>query len=170
MKGLISTARPLVVFATNLLIKSRRPTACSPALTRTSNSLSRRTSRQTRWTGATTQLVAVSRVTCQACQGQSHVQDARTARSRCEGCNRCVQRCKALVKLMRTILAKLVEKEDVDYENMAVLASEFRKRESEMMQCSSRSRFLYVWRGNLVLPEIGWCDASSYEYHTDGTD
>ena len=172
MEGLISAARP-VAFTTNLLIKSRQPTACSPALTRTSNSLSdsRRTSRQMKWTGATTQLVAVSRVTCQACQGQSHVQDARTARSRCEGCNRCVQRCKTLVNLVRTISAKLVEKEDVDYKYMAVLANESRKRELEMMQCSCRSRFFVRLERELgAARHRPGAMRRRTEYHTDGTD
>jgi hypothetical protein len=172
MVGLISAARP-VAFTTNLLIKSRQPTACSPALTRTSNSLSdsRRTSRQMKWTGATTQLVAVSRVTCQACQGQSHVQDARTARSRCEGCNRCVQRCKTLVKLVRTISAKLVEKEDVDYKYMAVLVNESRKRESEMMQCSCKSRFFVRLERELgAARHRPGAMRRRTEYHTDATD
>jgi huntingtin-interacting protein 1-related protein len=37
--------------------------------------------------------------------------------------------CEALVKLVRTILAKQVEEEDVDSKNMAAL--EFKKREME---------------------------------------
>jgi hypothetical protein len=40
-----------------------------------------------------------------------------------------IEACKALVRLVRTISAKQVEEEDVDYKNMAAL--EFKKREME---------------------------------------
>jgi hypothetical protein len=115
MKGLISAAARLVAFATNLLIETadgRR------ALRR---SLVRVTHCRVERGGRTAQLIAVSRVTCQAVKGQSHVQGARMPRSRCEGRN---------LGAEGTL--------------------EFKKRDTMEVE------ILYVWRGNLVLPDIGW--------------
>jgi hypothetical protein len=83
-------------------------------------------------------------------KGQSHVQDAITARIEVAAKAVTEAACKAPVKLVRTISAKQVEKEDVNYKNMAVL--EFKKREMEQQQVE----ILCVWRGNLVLPDMSW--------------
>ena len=112
--GLISAARS-VAFATNLLIE-----AADGVLSGT-HSLEQLIVASNEVAGATAQLVAASRVKANLMsKTQERLEMAAKA---------VTEACKALVKLVRTISAKQVEEEDVDYRNMAAL--EFKKREME---------------------------------------
>jgi huntingtin-interacting protein 1-related protein len=113
-EGLISAARS-VAFATNLLIE-----AADGVLSGT-HSLEQLIVASNEVSAATAQLVGASRVKANLMsKTQERLELAAKA---------VTQACKALVKLVRTISAKEVEDEDVDYKNMAVL--EFKKREME---------------------------------------
>ena len=112
--GLISAARS-VAFATNLLIET------ADGVLSGTHSLEQLIVASNEVAGATAQLVAASRVKANL---MSKTQE------RLEMAVKAVaEACKALVKLVRTISAKQVEEEDVDYRNMAGL--EFKKREME---------------------------------------
>jgi hypothetical protein len=84
MEGLISAARP-VAFVTNLLIEmADRRRALRHSLVRATHCRVERSGRRDR--------AARRGVACQCqCQGQSHVRDTRTARSRCQGGHRGMQ-------------------------------------------------------------------------------
>lgn len=113
-EGLISAARS-VAFATNLLIE-----AADGVLSGT-HSLEQLIVASNEVAAATAQLVAASRVKANLMsKTQERLEIAAKA---------VTEACKALVKLVRTISAKQVEEEDVDYKNMATL--EFKKREME---------------------------------------
>jgi len=113
-EGLISAARS-VAFATNLLIE-----AADGVLSGT-HSLEQLIVASNEVAAATAQLVAASRVKANLMsKTQERLELAAKA---------VTEACKALVKLVRTISAKQVEEEDVDYKNMAAL--EFKKREME---------------------------------------
>jgi hypothetical protein len=113
-EGLISAARS-VAFATNLLIE-----AADGVLSGT-HSLEQLIVASNEVAAATAQLVAASRVKANLMsKTQERLEIAAKA---------VTAACKALVKLVRTISAKQVEEEDVDYRNMAAL--EFKKREME---------------------------------------
>ncbi|KAF8481976.1 cytoskeleton assembly control protein [Russula ochroleuca] len=113
-EGLISAARS-VAFATNLLIE-----AADGVLSGT-HSLEQLIVASNEVAAATAQLVAASRVKANLMsKTQERLEVAAKA---------VTEACKALVKLVRTISAKQVEEEDVDYKNMAGL--EFKKREME---------------------------------------
>ncbi|KAI0003650.1 cytoskeleton assembly control protein [Russula compacta] len=113
-EGLISAARS-VAFATNLLIE-----AADGVLSGT-HSLEQLIVASNEVAAATAQLVAASRVKANLMsKTQERLEIAAKA---------VTEACKALVKLVRTISAKQIEEEDVDYRNMATL--EFKKREME---------------------------------------
>jgi hypothetical protein len=113
-EGLISAARS-VAFATNLLIE-----AADGVLSGT-HSLEQLIVASNEVAGATAQLVAASRVKANLMsKTQERLEVAAKA---------VTAACKSLVKLVRTISAKQVAEEDVDYRNMAGL--EFKKREME---------------------------------------
>ncbi|KAI0001648.1 cytoskeleton assembly control protein [Russula vinacea] len=113
-EGLISAARS-VAFATNLLIE-----AADGVLSGT-HSLEQLIVASNEVAAATAQLVAASRVKANLMsKTQERLEVAAKA---------VTEACKALVKLVRTISAKQVVEEDVDYKNMASL--EFKKREME---------------------------------------
>ncbi len=113
-EGLVSAARS-VAFATNLLIET------ADGVLSGTHSLEQLIVASNEVAGATAQLVAASRVKANLMsKTQERLEVAAKA---------VTEACKALVKLVRTISAKQVEEEDVDYKNMAVL--EFKKREME---------------------------------------
>jgi hypothetical protein len=113
-EGLISAARS-VAFATSLLIE-----AADGVLSGT-HSLEQLIVASNEVAAATAQLVAASRVKANLMsKTQERLEIAAKA---------VTAACKALVKLVRTISAKQIEEEDVDYRNMAAL--EFKKREME---------------------------------------
>ncbi|KAF8506725.1 cytoskeleton assembly control protein [Russula emetica] len=113
-EGLVSAARS-VAFATSLLIET------ADGVLSGTHSLEQLIVASNEVAGATAQLVAASRVKANLMsKTQERLEVAAKA---------VTEACKALVKLVRTISAKQVEEEDVDFKNMATL--EFKKREME---------------------------------------
>ncbi|KAI0296230.1 cytoskeleton assembly control protein [Russula brevipes] len=113
-EGLISAARS-VAFATNLLIET------ADGVLSGTHSLEQLIVASNEVAAATAQLVAASRVKANLMsKTQERLEIAAKA---------VTEACKSLVKLVRTISAKQVVEEDVDYKNMAGL--EFKKREME---------------------------------------
>ncbi|KAK7059202.1 sla2 Src-like adaptor 2 [Paramarasmius palmivorus] len=113
-EGLISAARS-VGFATSLLIES------ADGVLSGTHSLEQLIVASNEVAAATAQLVAASRVKAKLMsKTQERLEDAAKA---------VTNACKALVKQVKTIAAKQMEDEDVDYKNMAVL--EFKRAEME---------------------------------------
>jgi huntingtin-interacting protein 1-related protein len=108
-EGLVSAARS-VAFAMNLLIGT------ADYVLSGTHSLEELIVASNEVAGATAQLVAASRVISKTQERLGVAAKAIT------------EACKALVKLVRTISAKQVEKEDVDYKNTAAL--EFKSKVS----------------------------------------
>lgn len=146
-EGLISAARA-VAFATSLLIET------ADGVLSGTHSLEQLIVASNEVAASTAQLVAASRVKANLMsKTQERLEIAAKA---------VTEACKSLVKLVRTISAKQVVEEDVDYRNMAGL--EFKKREMEQqVQILRLEKDLGAARHRLgAMRRAG--------YHTDETD
>ncbi len=146
-EGLISAAKS-VAFATNLLIES------ADGVLSGTHSLEQLIVASNEVAAATAQLVAASRVKANLMsKTQMNLEAAAKA---------VTEACKALVRQVKTISAKQVESEDVDYKNMVGL--EFKKREMEQqVEILKLEKDLGAARHRLgAMRRAG--------YHTDETD
>ncbi|KIM70189.1 hypothetical protein SCLCIDRAFT_102287 [Scleroderma citrinum Foug A] len=146
-EGLISAAKA-VAFATNLLIES------ADGVLSGTHSLEQLIVASNEVTAATAQLVAASRVKADlSSKTQERLEHAAKA---------VMEACKALVRLVKTISAKQVAEDEVDYKNMAVL--EFKRREmDQQVEILRLEKELGAARHRLgAMRRAG--------YHTDETD
>ncbi|KAH7886145.1 ANTH domain-containing protein [Phlebopus sp. FC_14] len=146
-EGLISAAKS-VAFATNLLIES------ADGVLSGTHSLEQLIVASNEVAAATAQLVAASRVKANLMsKTQERLELAAKA---------VTEACKALVRQVKAVSAKLNEEEDVDYKNMAVL--EFKRREMEQqVEILKLEKELGAARHRLgAMRRAG--------YHTDETD
>lgn len=146
-EGLISAAKA-VAFATGLLIES------ADGVLSGTHSLEQLIVASNEVAAATAQLVAASRVKANLMsKTQERLETAAKA---------VTEACKALVRQVKSISARQVEEEDVDYKNMAVL--EFKRREMEQqVEILKLEKELGAARHRLgAMRRAG--------YHTDQTD